>query len=132
MSEKSPTQPTDATNDVPVKPLAGIGLKFAFLAAVLADPGSRNKRRPKLTAFDGAVLAWLVNRYNQDRGYSFAGVRDIAEAINASTSGVARSINKLLAEQIIVEVCGGHRNKARRLAPNWAKLVTTPSTTSPI
>ncbi len=51
-----------------------IGVKFAFLAAVLADRESRNKRRPRITAFDGAVLAVLVDRYNADRGYSFTGL----------------------------------------------------------
>ena len=51
----------------------GVPLKFTFLAAVLSDPESRNKRRPRLTAFDGAVLTVLVDRYNTDRGYSFTG-----------------------------------------------------------
>jgi len=105
------------------KPITPIGLKFVFLAKVLSDPDSRNKRRPRLTAFDGAVLSVLVDRYNAERGYSFTGCRAIADIVNASPEGVAKSIRKMKTLEIIVEAGGGFKNRAQRLAPNFDSFV---------
>lgn len=94
-------------------------MKHDFLAIVLADPRSRNKRRPMLTAFDGAVLSVLVTHVNAERGYSFIGVRAIANKLRASPAGVAKSITKLRDLDILVEVAGARMNRAARWAPNW-------------
>mgnify|MGYP003389085811 CR=1 FL=1 len=107
----------------PKKKLTPIGVKFAFLAAVLSNRDNRNKRRPLLTAFDGAVLTVLVDHYNNDRRFSFIGCRKIAEIVDATTEGVANSIRKLKALEIILDVPGGYRNRAQRLAPNFERFV---------
>jgi hypothetical protein len=115
----------DQTEEInePAKPITLIEAKFLFLAKVLSDPDSRNKRRPRITAFDGSVLAMLVKNYNKDRGYSFIGCRGIADAINATAQGVARSIRKLKELGFIIEVSGGHTNRAQRLAPDFESTV---------
>jgi hypothetical protein len=105
------------------KPMGIIGLKFSFLAAVLSDKESRNKRRPRLTAFDGAVLSVLIDRYNTERGYSFTGCRGIAEIVNATPQGVSKSIRKLKSLNVITDAGGGYRNRAQRLTPNFDAYV---------
>ena len=107
----------------PEKKLTPVGLKFNFLVKALSDPESRNKRRPRMTAFDGAVLSVLVDHYNNERGYSFIGCRKIAEILDATPSGVARSIRKLKNLEIILDAPGGYNNRAQRLAPNYAHYV---------
>ena len=101
---------------------------------VVSDKGgdeTATSRRVALSAFDGAVLACIVFHCNPKRGYSFVGGRRVAELMSrrppdegeggwmTSPSGVAKSISKLKALGILLEVAGGKSNKARRLAPNW-------------
>lgn len=100
-----------------------LSLKHDFLAIVLADPASRNRRRPRLTAFDGAVLTVIVTHVNAKRGYSFIGVRAIAAKLRASRAGVAKSISKLKNLNVIAEAAGGKRNRAARLTPNWSRFL---------
>ena len=122
--ETTDAVPPETTEEAPPeKKLTPVGLKFHFLAKALSDPESRNKRRPRLTAFDGAVLSVLVDHFNKDRGFSFIGCRKIAEILDATPSGVARSIRKLKDLEIILEASGGYRNRAQRLAPNFADYV---------
>ena len=90
-----------------------VAMRFDFLPVVLADPASRNKRRPRLTAFDGAVLAALISSVNSERGYSFIGANKIAGKLNASRQGVVKSVNKLAELKIIKEVAGGIAGKAQ-------------------
>jgi len=115
-----PTSPEDTP---PVKKLTTVGLKFLFIEKVLSSPENRNKRRPQMTAFDGAVLTVLVDHYNVERGYSFIGSRKIAEILEATSSGAAASIRKLKKLDIILEAPGGFRNRAQRLAPNFVGYV---------
>jgi hypothetical protein len=115
-----PTPPEEAP---PVKKLTSVGLKFLFIGKVLGSPENRNKRRPQVTAFDGAILTVLVDHYNNERGHSFIGCRKIAEILEATPSGIAASIRKLKRLEIILEVHGGFRNRAQRLAPNFARFV---------
>ena len=116
--------PPETTEEAPPeKKLTPIGLKFRFLGKALSDPESRNKRRPRITAFDGAVLTVLVDHFNKERGFSFIGCRKIAEILDATPSGIARSIRKLKDLEIILEASGGYRNRAQRLAPNFADYV---------
>ena len=98
-------------------------MKHDFLARALADKSSRNKRRPSLTAFDGAVLAVVTTHVNKARGYSFIGVRAISVKLDASPAGVAKSISKLKTLEILVEAEGGKRNRAARLTPNWPRFL---------
>ena len=121
VTSAAPPSPTDGAS--PEKNLTPVGIKFAFLACVLSDRASRNKRRPRLTAFDGGVLVVLVDHYNNERRYSFIGCRRIAEILDATTEGVASSIRKLKGLDILLEVPGGYRNRAQRLAPNFAHFV---------
>lgn len=93
--------------------------------------GTATSRKFALSAFDGAVLACIVNHCNPRRGYSFISGRRIAELMSrrptddgedgwtTSPSGVAKSIIKLKALGILSEVAAGKSNKAQRLAPNW-------------
>jgi hypothetical protein len=101
-----------------LKPIT-LEMKHDFIGIVLADPESRNKRRPRLTAFDGAVLSVMVNHVNAKRGYSFIGIRAIAEKIGASPAGVAKSVNKLRDLEVLFEIKGARKNRAARWAPNW-------------
>ena len=103
-----------------------IEMRFDFLQMVLADPESRNKRRPRLTAFDGAVLAAIIGSVNNERGYSFIGAEKISQKLNATRQGVVKSVNKMAALKIIKEVKDGITGKARRWVPNWALLLSTP------
>lgn len=106
-----------STTDL-IKPVS-LTMKHDFIAIVLASRKSRNKRRPELTTFDGAVLSVIVTHTNTERGYSFIGGRAIAKKLSASPSGVAKSIIKLKKIGAIIEIAGGHKNRASRLAPNW-------------
>lgn len=98
-------------------------VKHDFLAIALADPGSRNKRRPRMTAFDGAVLTVVITHVNTERGFAFIGIRSIASKLQASPSGVAKCIAKLKRLGILIEVEGARRNRAARLTGNWAKIL---------
>ncbi len=102
-----------------------VAMRFDFLPVVLADPASRNKRRPRLTTFDGAVLAALVASVNNERGYSYIGSEKIAGKLNATRQGVVKSVNKLADLEIIIEVGGGITGRARRWVPNWKLLIDT-------
>jgi hypothetical protein len=94
-----------------------LSLKHDFIAVVLADKSSRNKRRPKLTSFDGAVLTVVTTHVNSERGYSFIGTRAIAKKLQASPAGVAKSIVKLIELGVLRRVAGAKRNRAARLVP---------------
>jgi hypothetical protein len=113
---------TKASPHSVIKPVS-LSMKHDFVAVVLADKLSRNKRRPRLTAFDGAVITVLVTHVNSERGYSFIGSRAIAKKLAASPAGVAKSIGKLKSLGIFDEVDGAKRNRAARLVPNWAKFM---------
>jgi hypothetical protein len=135
-TERSELKPTAVLKPVPLQ------MKQDFIVKALSDHRflrrgktsvklSGSTRSVALSSFDGAVLACVVFHCHPARGYSFIGIRKIAELMSkpasqnadggwkSSPSGVGKSINKLIALGAIAEIGEGRKNKAQRLAPNW-------------
>ncbi|MBL6947730.1 MAG: hypothetical protein ISR51_03560 [Rhodospirillales bacterium] len=122
---------TDAVPKV-IKPVT-LQMKQNFILKALADPrfhrrgkveieakgGEGKLRRVALSACDGAVLCCIVFHCHPKRGYSFIGGRSIAKLLGVSSSGVAKTVEKLIALGILLEIGGAKKNKAQRLVPNW-------------
>jgi hypothetical protein len=118
--------PCTRLEGVVIKPT--LQMKQDFLVRALADKRFHRRRKVTLddgrrvafSAFDGAVLACIVNHVNTERGYAYVGSRAVAELVGCNQSAVIKTINKCKDLEILFVFDGGKKNKAQRLEPNWA------------